>query len=152
MLEDTGHLCGSYPGALDLEFDGLSVGHCAFHHEKEQNQLKSMSCHMGKPSICICENKGADQLCSNCEADQRLCFRYTDSKIPLQVFSLHDLNYILCGTQTIRTITPFIIILLLVRILSDRFIIYEDSCNTNQHCKYCKYSPPTYPPPPTYTQ
>ena len=38
---------------------------------------------MGKPTICICENKGADQLRSNCEADQRLCFRYTDSKLPL---------------------------------------------------------------------
>ena len=31
-----------------------------------------MSRLMGKPTICICENKGADQLCSNCEADQRL--------------------------------------------------------------------------------
>ena len=29
------------------------------------------------------EKKGADQLRSNCEADQRLCFRYTDSIIPL---------------------------------------------------------------------
>ena len=29
---------------------------------------------MGKPTICIGENKGADQLHSNCEADQRLCF------------------------------------------------------------------------------
>ena len=29
------------------------------------------------------ENKGADQLRSNCEADQRLCFRYTESTIPL---------------------------------------------------------------------
>ena len=29
----------------------------------------------------MCENKGADQLRSNCEADQRLCFRYTDSTI-----------------------------------------------------------------------
>ena len=37
---------------------------------------------MGKPTICIGENKGADQLRSNCEADQRLCFRYWDSKIP----------------------------------------------------------------------
>ena len=36
-----------------------------------------------KPTICVCENKGADQLCSNCTADQRLCFRYTDSTIPL---------------------------------------------------------------------
>ena len=29
------------------------------------------------------ENKGADQLRGNREADQRLCFRYTDSIIPL---------------------------------------------------------------------
>ena len=42
-----------------------------------------MSRPMGKPTICIGENKGADQLRSNCEADQRLCFRYWDSKIPL---------------------------------------------------------------------
>ena len=38
---------------------------------------------MGKPTLCIGENKGADQLRSNCEADQRLCVRYTDSTIPL---------------------------------------------------------------------
>ena len=36
-----------------------------------------------KPTICICEIKGADQLRSYCEADQRLCFRYRDSTIPL---------------------------------------------------------------------
>ena len=42
-----------------------------------------LSHHMGKPTICIGENKGADQLRSNCEADQRLCFRYSDSTIPL---------------------------------------------------------------------
>ena len=28
------------------------------------------------------ENKDADQLRGNREADQRLCFRYTDSKFP----------------------------------------------------------------------
>ena len=39
--------------------------------------------HMGKPTICLGENKGADQLHSNCEADQRLCFRCTDSSLPL---------------------------------------------------------------------
>ena len=38
---------------------------------------------MGKPTIGIGDNKGADQLRSNCEADQRLCFRFTDSTIPL---------------------------------------------------------------------
>ena len=36
-----------------------------------------------KPAFCICENKDADQLRGNREADQRLCFRYTDSSIPL---------------------------------------------------------------------
>ena len=38
---------------------------------------------MRKPDFCLCENKGADQLCSNCTADQRLCFRYEDSRVPL---------------------------------------------------------------------
>ena len=42
-----------------------------------------MSHHMGKPTICIGENEGADQLRSNCEVDQRLCFRYSDSTVPL---------------------------------------------------------------------
>ena len=34
---------------------------------------------MGKPTICISENKGADQLRGNREADQCLCFRYSDT-------------------------------------------------------------------------
>ena len=49
---------------------------------------------MRKSTICICENKDADQLRGNREADadqlrgnreadQRLCFRYMDSTIPL---------------------------------------------------------------------
>ena len=38
---------------------------------------------MGKPTIRRGENKGADQLRGNREADQRLCFRYTDSTMPL---------------------------------------------------------------------
>ena len=54
---------------------------------------------MRKPAFCMCENKGADQfrcLCKNKdadqlrgnrEADQRLCFRYTDSTIPLYLKS-----------------------------------------------------------------
>ena len=36
-----------------------------------------------KPDFCKCENKDADQLRGNREADQRLCFRYIDSTIPL---------------------------------------------------------------------
>ena len=36
-----------------------------------------------KPAFCICENKDADQLLGNREADHCLCFCYTDSTIPL---------------------------------------------------------------------
>ena len=38
---------------------------------------------MRKPDFCLCENKGTDQLSSNCTADQHLCFRYLDGTIPL---------------------------------------------------------------------
>ena len=34
---------------------------------------------MRKATFCICENKDADQLRGNREADQRLCFRYIDT-------------------------------------------------------------------------
>ena len=48
---------------------------CSFSHD--------MSLVLRKPAFCICENKDADQLRGNREADQRLCFRYTDSNFPL---------------------------------------------------------------------
>ena len=38
---------------------------------------------MRKTDFGLCENKGADQLHSNCKADQSLCFCYTDSTISL---------------------------------------------------------------------
>ena len=38
---------------------------------------------MRKPAFCICQNKDPDQLRGNREANQGLCFRYTDSTIPL---------------------------------------------------------------------
>ena len=38
---------------------------------------------MRRPAFCICENKEADQLRGNHEADQCLCFPYIDSTIPL---------------------------------------------------------------------
>ena len=46
-------------------------------------QLENMSHVIRKPTSCTCENKDTDQLRGNREADQRLCFRYTNSKIPL---------------------------------------------------------------------
>ena len=40
-------------------------------------RYKQMSRPMRKPTTCIGENKDADQLRGNREADQRLCFRYS---------------------------------------------------------------------------
>ena len=42
-----------------------------------------MSRVMRKPDFCIYINKDADQLRGNREADQRLCFHYKASTIPL---------------------------------------------------------------------
>ena len=61
---------------------------------------------MRKPDFCICENKDAEQLRGNREADQRLCFRYTDSTISLlpkyEISSLQTSSVAvqpgLCGT------------------------------------------------------
>ena len=56
-----------------------------------------MSRVMRKPAFCICQNKNADQLRDDREADQRLCFCYTDSKIPLLPKSeIQDSNHLLC--------------------------------------------------------
>ena len=52
-------------------------------HKEKTHICSKMSRVMRKPTFCICENKDADQLRGNREADQRLCFRYTDSTIPL---------------------------------------------------------------------
>ena len=59
-------------------------------NEEEINEVTNtlplcqyFSCVMRKPAFCLCENKDADQLRSDREADQCLCFRYTDSTIPL---------------------------------------------------------------------
>ena len=50
-------------------------------------QVLCLSRIVRKPDFCLGENKGADQLRDqlrgNREADQRLCFRYSDSTIPL---------------------------------------------------------------------
>ena len=46
-------------------------------------KCEQMSRVMRKPKFCICENKDADQLRGNHEADQRLGFRYIDSTVPI---------------------------------------------------------------------
>ena len=49
-------------------------------HAANKNDLSLV---VRKPAFCICGNKDADQLRGNRGADQRLCFRYIDSTIPL---------------------------------------------------------------------
>ena len=51
--------------------------------DMDTDAKKYMSRVVKKPAFCICENKDAEQLRGNRKADQRLCFRYTDSTIPL---------------------------------------------------------------------
>ena len=71
---------------------------------------------MRKPAFCICENKDADQLRGNREADQRLCFRYTDATIPLlskyEISSLWSSSVAaqpgLCGTWSETRKTGFL--------------------------------------------
>ena len=63
--------------------------------------LHYMSRAMRKPDFCLCENKGADQLRSNCEADQRLCFRYTDSTIPLLL--KYDISNVYPSSEATQT-------------------------------------------------
>ena len=45
--------------------------------------VHNLSLVVRKPVFCICESKDEDQLCGNRTADQRLCFRYIDTTIPL---------------------------------------------------------------------
>ena len=71
---------------------------------------------MRKPAFYICENKDADQLRGDREADQRLCFRYTDSTVPLlpkyEISSLWPSSVAvqpgLCGTWSETPKTGFL--------------------------------------------
>ena len=84
--------------------------------ETPRNRNHKMSRVVRKPAFCICENKGADQLRGDREADQRLCFRYTDSTIPLiinsKISSLQPSTMAvqpgLCGTRSKPPKTGFL--------------------------------------------
>ena len=83
-----------------------------------------MSLVMRKSAFCICENKDSDQLGSNCAADQRLCFRYTDSTIPLlpksQISSLQPSSVAvqpgLCRTWSETLKTGFLTMRLIIEL------------------------------------
>ena len=75
-----------------------------------------MSLVMRKPAFCIYESKDADQLRGNRKADQRLCFCYIDSTIPLlpksEISSLYPFSVTvqpgLCGTWSETPKTGFL--------------------------------------------
>ena len=98
---------------------------------------KYMSLVMRKPAFCICKNKDADQLRSNREADQRLCFRYMDSATPLlsisEISSLYPFSMTvqpdLCPTwsETPKTgfLTTRLICALIISLKDDEIIKKE---------------------------
>ena len=71
---------------------------------------------MKKTVFCICENKDTEQLRGNYEADQRLCFPYMESVIPLLAkskISCHQLSSVvvqpgLCQTWSENPKTGFL--------------------------------------------
>ena len=67
----------------DMTFAVYCGGEVKATFQTNKNLLNHMSRVVRKPAFCKCENKDSDQLRGNGEADQRLCFRYTDSTIPL---------------------------------------------------------------------
>ena len=85
---------------------------------------------MRKPTICMGENKDADQLRGNREADQRLCFRYTDSTFPpllIPKFSRFWVSSVtvqagLCWTWSETQIVGFVM---------HRLILFEDTTHTS---------------------
>ena len=76
---------------------------------------------MWKQAFCICENKGADQLRSNCAADQRLFNHCKNSIIPLlpksEISSIHPSSVTaqpgLCQTWSEILKTGFLAMLLI---------------------------------------
>ena len=84
IVDPKSSLGGDYSVSLELSFS-LSLSPLSAptpRRPKKHQKHYQLSRFMRKPDICVFENKSADQLCSNCTADQRLCFHYTNSKIP----------------------------------------------------------------------
>ena len=96
---------------LALEISALKIQET----DSDLNPSQNMSHLVRKSTICIFENKAADQLCANREADQRLCLRYTNSTIPLlskfKISSLYPSSVLvqpgLCQTCSETTLLVF---------------------------------------------
>ena len=106
---------------------------------------------MRKPAFCICENKDADQLRGNREADQRLCFRYTASTISLlpkyEISSLQPSSVAvqpgLCGTWSETSKTGFLTTRLILSCSPVCLLFSGNSPLLLQHNSTSKYSSST---------
>ena len=124
---------------LTSESCTLPLGHCY------PQAINDMSLIM-RPDFCLCEDKGADQLRSNCEADQLLCFRYSDSTIPLLLIaktSSVTVQADLCRAWSEIPKTGFLVLCL----ISKRQLSHQSSNIDN--LKPLQQSNPTHPPTPT---
>ena len=107
-----------------------------------------MSRDVRKPDFCICENKDADQLRGNREADQRLCFRCKDSTIPL--FPKSEISSILpssvaaqpglCRTWSDTLKTSF----LKTRLMCNPDQVKVCLAIVSRFCMFCAYTRPRY--------
>ena len=87
-----------------------------------------MSLCIRRPTKCLGENKGTDQLHGNREADQRLCFRYIDSKIPLLLRTqISSLQTDFCKAWSVTQIVGF----LMQRLISQSTIF--QSCQNSHY-------------------
>ena len=95
---------------------------------------------MRKQTFCICENKDAGQLRGYREADQRLCFYYIDSTIPLlsksEISSLYPSSVAvqpdLCRTRFRNQNVGFLMTGLIFQLLSNAAFI----CSSDLYAFY----------------
>ena len=97
-------------------------------------------------AFCICENKAADQLSGNRTADQRLCFCYIDSTIPL--LPIYKITNLVCVGPGLKLRKPFFsqrgsycsrgLIHIILRFLSN-FLTLPSSC-TDSDARVCDYA------------
>ena len=86
---------------------GYSVCLCPIKGTPGLNELISvgdivkLKLYVRKRDYNLCENKVADQLCSNCTADLRLCFRYFDSTMSHLLKSI--ISNFLAATVTVQS-------------------------------------------------
>ena len=100
-----------------------------------------MSRVMRKPAFCLCENKDADQLRGDREADQRLCFPYMASTIPVllkyEISSLWS-SFVavqpgLCRTWSETRETGFLVTRLIWNLAQDFVMLVLHPINSYRH-------------------